>query len=85
MEGTWRGRDAVVAATRTNFARLDGQKPEIIDMIAQGDKIAVLLRESGVIASTGQAYSVRGVQWFTFVGGKIKRIEEIIANSEKES
>jgi ketosteroid isomerase-like protein len=81
MEGTWRGRDEVVAATRKNFAMLAEQKPEIESMIADGDRIAVLLRENGILKSNGQAYSVRGVQWFTFAGGKISRIDEILASA----
>jgi ketosteroid isomerase-like protein len=79
LDGTWRGRDEVVAATRKNFGLLVNQKPEIQSMISQGDCVAVLLRESGVFKSNGQAYSVRGVQWFTFADGKIRKIEEIIA------
>src|SRR5579872_1764691 len=66
MDGTWRGRDEVVEATRKNFALLSGQQPEIEGMIAQNDSVAVLLRESGVLKSTRQAYSIRAVQWFTF-------------------
>jgi ketosteroid isomerase-like protein len=81
LDGSWRGRDAVVAATRQNFALLAEQKPEIESMIAQGDRIAVLLRETGVFKSNGQAYRVRGVQWFTFAGGKIKKIDEIVTTS----
>ena len=80
LDGTWRGRDEVLAATRRNFGLLASQKPEIESMISQGDRIAVLLRESGVFKSGGQAYSVRGVQWFTFADGKIRRIDEIIAS-----
>jgi ketosteroid isomerase-like protein len=80
MEGTWRGRNEVVEGTRKNFALVSGQQPEIEAMIAQGDSVAVLLRESGVLKSNGQAYSLRGVQWFTFVEGKIKRIDEIVAS-----
>jgi ketosteroid isomerase-like protein len=80
IDGTWRGRDAVVEATRKNFALLAGQQPEIESMISQGDSVAVLLRESGVLKSTGQAYSVRGVQWFTFADGKITKIDEIIVS-----
>jgi len=49
-----------------NFALLAEQKPEIESMIWQDDRLAVLLRESGIFKSTGQAYNVRGVQWFTF-------------------
>jgi ketosteroid isomerase-like protein len=81
LDGAWRGRDQVVAATRKNFALLDEQKPELENMISQGDRIAVLLRESGVFKSNGRGYNVRGVQWFTFAGGKIKRIDEIIASA----
>jgi len=32
-------------------------------MISDGDSIAVLLRESGMLKSTKQVYSIRGVQW----------------------
>jgi ketosteroid isomerase-like protein len=80
LDGSWRGRDEVVAATRRNFGLLGEQKPEIESMISQGDRIAVLLRESGIFKSNGLPYSIRGVQWFTFADGKIKKIDEIIAN-----
>jgi ketosteroid isomerase-like protein len=80
LDGSWHGRADVVAATRKNFGVLASQKPEIESMILQGDRVAVLLRESGVFKSSGEAYNVRGVQWFTFVDGKIKKIDEIVAN-----
>jgi ketosteroid isomerase-like protein len=79
IDGTWRGRHEVVAATRRNFDLLSSQKPQIESMISQGDRVAVLLRESGVLKSSGRAYNVRGVQWFTFADGKIKKIDEIVA------
>ena len=81
LDGSWSGREAVIAATRKNFALLGEQKPEIESMISEGDRIAVLLKEKGIFKSNGQAYSVRGVQWFTFADGKIKKIDEIIAAS----
>ena len=80
LDGTWRGREEVIAATRRNFARVGNQKAEIESMISQGEQVAVLIRESGVVKSSGQAYSVRGVQWFTFANGKIKKIDEIIVS-----
>jgi ketosteroid isomerase-like protein len=79
LDGSWRGREEVVSATRKNFAMLAEQKPEIESMISEGDRIAVLLRESGTYQANGQPYRVRGVQWFTFAEGKIKKIDEIIA------
>jgi ketosteroid isomerase-like protein len=81
LDGAWRGRAEVVAATRKNFALLGEQKPEIESIISEGDRTAVLLRESGIFKSNGQPYSVRGVQWFTFADGKIRKIDEIIATS----
>jgi len=83
LDGTWRGRNEVVAATRRNFAEVESQQPEIEGMIFQGDCVAVLLRESGEFKSTGHAYSIRGVQWFTFSDGKIKKIDEIVASVSK--
>ena len=80
VNGTWRGRSEVVAATRKNFAELEHQQPTIEGMISQGDCIAVLVRESGTLKSNGMAYSIRAVQWFTFAGGKISKIEEIVAS-----
>jgi len=79
MDGVWRGRDAVVAATRKNFAMVDAQQPQIENMIAQGNMVAVLLNERGTFREDGRAYSVRVVQWFTFSGGKISRMDEICA------
>jgi ketosteroid isomerase-like protein len=81
LDGTWRGRAEVVAAARKNFAMVAEQKPEIESMIREGDCIAVLLRENGIFKSNGQAYSVRGVQWFTFTEGKIGKIDEIVADT----
>jgi len=80
MHGTWRGRKEVVEATRRNFALVAGQQPEIEGMVSQGDCVAVLLRETGTVKASGQAYSIRAVQWFTFADGKIKKIDEIVAS-----
>jgi ketosteroid isomerase-like protein len=80
INGAWRGRAEVVAAARKNYGQLESQQPTIEGMISEGDSIAVLVRESGVLRSTGQAYSVRGVQWFTFAGGRISKIDQVIAS-----
>jgi ketosteroid isomerase-like protein len=80
LDGTWRGRHEVVDATRRNFCLVADQRPEIERMIAGEDCVALLLRESGVFKATGQAYSVRAVQWFTFARGRITKIDEIVAS-----
>jgi ketosteroid isomerase-like protein len=83
IDGNWRGRNDVVAAARNNYGQLETQQPEIEGMISQGNSIAVLIRESGVLKSTKEAYSVRAVQWFTFQNGKIKKIDQIAAGIRK--
>src|SRR5271156_5024229 len=40
LDGTWRGRKDVVAATRRNFAEVECQQPEIEGTISQGDCVA---------------------------------------------
>jgi ketosteroid isomerase-like protein len=79
-DGNWRGRNDVITAARRNYAQVENQQPEIEAMISHGESIAVLLRESGVLKSSGQAYSIRGVQWFTFADGKIRKIDQIAAS-----
>jgi len=83
MDGTWKGRKEVVEATRRNFSLVASQQPEIEGMIAQGDSVAILLRETGTLRATGENYRIRAVQWFTFAGGKLKRIDEVAASLAK--
>jgi ketosteroid isomerase-like protein len=80
IDGNWRGRNAVVAAARTNYGKLQDQRPEIEGRISQGDSIAVLIHETGVLKSSGEPYRIRAVQWFTFAAGKIQRIDQIAAS-----
>lgn len=79
MDGVWRGRMHVVEAARRNFSQLADQKPEIESIVAQGDTVAVLFRETGAFRTNGRNYRFRVVQWFTFRAGKIHRIDEIVA------
>jgi ketosteroid isomerase-like protein len=79
MDGKWTGRLAVTDAVRANFAQLATQQPEIECILKEGDSAAVLFRESGTFVHDGRAYRSRVVQWFTFDGDKIKKIDEIAA------
>ena len=81
MDGNWRGRERVVEAARANFSQVADQKPEIESVISGNDSIAVLFRESGVFKLEGRNYRLRVVQWFTFAGGKLKRMDEIVAST----
>lgn len=80
IDGTWRGREEVLRAARRNYAIATDQKSEVDGMISEGPCVAVLLRENGTLKSSGQPYSIRGVHWFTFADGKIKRIDGIAAS-----
>lgn len=79
FDGSWRGREQVLAAVRQNYGQLRDQKPEIEAMASEGNTIAILWSETGVLRADDTVYRVRGVQWFTFAGDKIARIEEIVA------
>jgi ketosteroid isomerase-like protein len=80
LDGAWKGRREVVAAAKRNYAQVESQQPTIDGMISQGDSVAVLMRESGVVKSSREAYSIRAVQWFTFADGKIRKIDQIAAS-----
>jgi ketosteroid isomerase-like protein len=79
FDGSWHGRAEVVAAARKNYGQLRDQKPEIEAMISEGNTIAILLRETGVVRADETVYRVRAVQWFTFAGGRIGKIDQIAA------
>jgi len=81
MQGSWRGRSAVIEAMRRNFGLVTSQQPVIENMISQSDCVGVLLTESGVLKSTGETYRIRAVQWFTFSDGRIKKIDQIAASA----
>ena len=77
--GSWRGQEEVLKAIQANFANAKDQQPTMEGMVAGGDTVAVMLRETGAVADTGQPYNLRAVQWFTFKSGKIARIDQIVA------
>jgi hypothetical protein len=80
IDGNWHGRRDVVTVARKNYGQIENQQPKIEAIISNGESIAVLERESGVLKSTKQAYSILGVQWFTFADGKIRKIDQIAAS-----
>ncbi len=79
FDGSWRGVKEIVAAARINYGKVEGQQPEIEAMISQGDAVAVLLRERGLLKADRRKYSLRAVQWFSFSNGKIRKIVSIAA------
>ena len=74
MSGPVHGRRHAFDIIRRNFALVRNQKPVIESMVASGDTIALLVREHGVLVTSGEAYGMRAAQWFTFEGGKLRKI-----------
>ncbi len=52
--GTVRGRAAVRELLTKAFATLEEQKPEVLDVVAQGDTVMVLAKEKGRFKPTGR-------------------------------
>jgi ketosteroid isomerase-like protein len=77
LVGCAQGRDQVVEVVRKNFQLLEDQKPEIQSVVAQGDTVVVMARESGRFAPTGKEYDFYWVQFFTFGDGKVIRAREL--------
>ncbi len=57
-----------------------GMQLQVLDMISQGDKIAVRYRETGISKApffgkpaTGKSYELLAMEWFEIKGGKIYR------------
>ena len=43
IDGSWQGREQVVAAISDNFGKVDEQKPQIEAVLHQGDAVAILI------------------------------------------
>jgi ketosteroid isomerase-like protein len=74
MVGRWQGRDAVLAAAARNYALLDDQHPEVVSILAQGDSVALIARETGRVRATGRPYELPWLHLFTFRNGRVTRI-----------
>ena len=72
--GRWQGREAVLAAAARNYALLEDQRPEVLSILAQGDSVALIARETGRVRATGRAYELPWLHLFTFSSGRITRI-----------
>ena len=74
LDGAWHGCDAVVKALANNFGKVTDQVPQIETVIEQGDNIAMLINETGILNQ--RKYNVRVTVWFTFEGSRIERVVE---------
>ena len=60
------GKDAMLKAITANFEALDEQVPVLGKVFAEGDRVILFSRETGVVKSTGFRYDVEAMHWFTF-------------------
>jgi ketosteroid isomerase-like protein len=76
--GRWTGRDQVYAAVERNFGLIETQLPLIESVVAQGDTVVVIGRETGRYREPAAEYRVAWVQVMTFAGGRIQRLQEFV-------
>ena len=76
--GLYQGCNQVIEATRQNFSLLEGQRPEILSVVAQGNTVIVVGRESGRFQPTGREYEVHWMHQYTFSNRKVARIRELL-------
>jgi ketosteroid isomerase-like protein len=76
--GKWHGKNDVVRAILNGFSMVEQQDPRVLSIVAQGNQIVIVARETGRFRNTGIAYDVHWVQWFSFRDGKIANVRELI-------
>src|SRR4051812_24063603 len=78
FNGSWSGREDVLAAITTNFGKLASQTPVIEAILDQGNSLAIRINESGHLKPDRRPYHLQGVIWFTFEGKQVKQIHEFL-------
>jgi ketosteroid isomerase-like protein len=81
--GSWRGHADVLAALERNFSHFTDQSPVIQTVVAQGDTVVVVARETGKLVATGETYHVHWVQIFTFDNDRVAKVRQIFDGAEK--
>jgi ketosteroid isomerase-like protein len=79
--GRWTGREAVAAAVVNNFSRIEGQRPTVRTVAAQGDTVVTVGEERGRVRGAPADYHVHWVQVFTLRDGRVARVREIVAEA----
>lgn len=65
------GVDAVIEAIAHNFSTVAEQMPEPLAVVAQGDTVMVMARETGRLVETGERYALLLAHQFTFREGRL--------------
>jgi uncharacterized protein len=81
LAGRWIGREQVLQGAARNYAQLEDQRPEIRQVVAQGDVVTIIGQEKGRLRATGREYNMAWVHVFTFAGGKVTSIYGVCDNA----
>lgn len=65
------GADDVINVIAANFGSVRDQRTEPLALVAQGDTVMVMARETGRMADTGVPYQALLAQQFTFRDGRL--------------
>jgi ketosteroid isomerase-like protein len=76
--GAARGREQVAQLLGKGVEVLAEQKPEVLEVIAQGELVTVIGRETGRWRPTGLPYEGHWVHVFTFRDGKVATFREYL-------
>ena len=69
--GTWRGYDGVQACLRTLREGQENQSVEIVEFVAERDKVVVLLHVKARSLRTGKTFESDIIHYFTITNGRI--------------
>lgn len=75
------GADDVAAAIAANFGRVRDQRPEPLSLVAQGDEVMVMARETGRLAETGEEYRILLAQRYSFRDGRLAAFHAVAAET----
>jgi ketosteroid isomerase-like protein len=79
------GAAAFRAALQANFEAVGDQTPEVRDVFAEGDKVVLFGRETGIVRATGLRYDLEFVERFTFRSAKLVAVQIIAAHAKAQS
>ena len=84
LSGADRGPEATLEHMVSVFSLLEGQTPQALRVVAQGDLATVFYRDTGSIKATGEPYDVHGVHLLEFENGKITSLENLFDTASME-
>jgi len=74
------GPEQVIQALAENFASVTGQRVEPVSLVAQGDQIMLMVRESGRWARRDDGYEVLTAQQYAFRDGLLASFRSVVGS-----